>query len=323
MTQQSNFSLIVQVKNKWREAENIVSFELVDPHGRDLPAFSAGAHIDVKVNENLVRQYSLCNAPNQTGVYQIAVLREPNSRGGSTAMHDDIQEGDFLQVSSPKNHFPLTASEKTLLLAGGIGVTPILCMAEHLADSRKFFEMHYCTRSVEATAFKEHIANASYSDKVHFHRDDGPEDQTLRLPELVAEPDPDTHIYVCGPGGFIEYVLKTCQASGWLASQLHTEYFSSEPVDTSEDRSFAVKLASTGDIYEIPQDKSVYQVLSEHGVDMLVSCEQGVCGTCLTGVIEGIPDHRDMYLDDEEHAANNQFTPCCSRAKSETLVLDL
>lgn len=325
MTDQNTLSMIVRVNRKTLEADNIASFELIDPHGRPLPAFSAGAHIDVNVKNGTVRQYSLCNpsGQSQSDCYKIAVLRDPNSRGGSTAMHDEIQEGDLIQISAPKNHFPLTESPRTLLLAGGIGVTPILAMAEHLSSSDADFTMHYCTRSPSATAFRDLIATSQYSDRVRFHHDDGPDEQKLDLPSLVAEPNPDTHVYVCGPSGFIDYVLTTCKEKGWDTSQLHTEYFASAPVDTSEDTSFDVKIASSGEVYEVPPGKTVYEVLSENGVEIIVSCEQGVCGTCLTGILEGTPDHRDHYLDEGEHAANDQFTPCCSRAKSKMLVLDL
>ncbi|MCG7601291.1 PDR/VanB family oxidoreductase [Halomonas sp. McH1-25] len=319
----STLSLFVRVTKKAQEAEDIVSFELTDPHGRPLPAFSAGAHVDVRIRDGLIRQYSLCNHPEERDRYRIAVLREPASRGGSTAMHDEIQEGDLLQISAPKNHFPLEPSKRTLLFAGGIGVTPILCMAERLAHTQAHFEMHYCARSRDRMAFVDRIQQGAYAEHVHFYHDDQPDAGRLDVASLAAEPDDDTHIYVCGPSGFIDHVLSTCKAQGWPSSQLHTEYFTGAVQDSEDDESFEVKIASSGASFTVPKDKTVYEVLSENGVEIMVSCEQGVCGTCLTRVLEGEPDHRDLYLDDEEHAANDQFTPCCSRAKSKILVLDL
>ncbi|MCE8038871.1 PDR/VanB family oxidoreductase [Halomonas sp. MCCC 1A11062] len=316
-------SLIVEVKARHDEARDIVTFELADPHGRPLPAFSAGAHLDVQVKSGLIRQYSLCNHPEERDRYLIGVLRDPASRGGSVAMHEEIQVGDLIQISAPKNHFPLKPAARTLLLAGGIGITPLLCMAERLAHTDAEFELHYCTRSPERTAFRRRIAESGFAERVHFHFDDGAAEQKLDLETLVATPDPDARVYVCGPTGFIEAVLTACKAAGWPSERLHTEYFAGAVTDTADDDSFEVKIASSGASFTVPADKTVHQVLAENGIEIMVSCEQGVCGTCLTRVLEGEPDHRDLYLDDDEHAANDQFTPCCSRAKSKVLVLDL
>lgn len=238
-------------------------------------------------------------------------------------MHDDIQEGDLIQISAPKNHFPLEPAKRTLLFAGGIGVTPILCMAERLAHTSAEFEMHYCTRSPSRTAFRDRILGSDFADRVHFHFDDDAEEQRLNLPAIVDKPDPNTRVYICGPSGFIDFVLATCKEHGWQSSQLHIEYFAAAQADTTDDEDFEVKIASSGATFSVPKNKTVYEVLEENDIDILVSCEQGVCGTCLTRVLEGEPDHRDVFMDDDEHAANDQFTPCCSRAKSKLLVLDL
>ena len=320
-------SMFVEVTTKRQTAEDIIVVELADPHGRPLPAFSAGAHIDVRVpapgQDGLIRQYSLCNHPEERDRYRLGILREPDSRGGSKAMHDELQVGDLLAISAPKNHFPLVPARRTLLFAGGIGITPLLCMAERLAHTQAAFELHYCTRSAARTAFLDEIRQAPFADSVHLHVDDGDAEQKLDLAGLAAAPDPDTQVYVCGPAGFIEHVLSTFREHGWPEAQLHTEYFSGAETTREDDDSFEVKIASSGASFQVPADKTVHQVLSENGIEIMVSCEQGVCGTCLTRVLEGEPDHRDLYLDDHEHAANDQFTPCCSRAKSKTLVLDL
>ena len=312
--------LQVRVARKNREAAAIYSYELVPIDGAALPGFTAGAHIDVHLPNGLVRQYSLCNAPGETHRYLIAVLRDTASRGGSQSMHDDVDEGTLLTISAPKNHFPLVEAERSLLLAGGIGVTPILAMAETLAGERAPFELHYCVRAPERAAFLERMRGAGFAGQVHVHCD---ADQALDLATLLAAPEPGTHLYVCGPQGFIDHVLGSARALGWPAAQLHVEYFGAAAVDTDGDRPFDVRLASSGRVVTIPAGRTVLKVLAEQGVNIPYSCEEGVCGTCLTRVLAGEPDHRDLYLTDGERAANDQFAPCCSRARTPLLVLDL
>jgi vanillate O-demethylase ferredoxin subunit len=313
----------VRVASKTREAEAICSYELVRVDGGPLPPFEAGAHVDVHLGEHIVRQYSLCNPPGETHRYQIGVLRDEASRGGSRAMHDEIDTGSTLHISAPKNHFPLVAAKRSLLFAGGIGVTPILAMAETLASTGADFEMHYSARSPERAAFRERIAGSIFAGRIHFHYDSGDAAQKLDLAALLSTPNADTHLYVCGPQGYIDHVLGSAKAFGWPASQLHVEYFGAAAVDTSGDGAFDVKLASSGKVVTVPAGITVIKALAAQGVEIPYSCEEGVCGTCLTRVLEGVPDHRDLYLTEEEQAANDQFTPCCSRAKTSVLVLDL
>jgi vanillate O-demethylase ferredoxin subunit len=317
-------TISVRVARKQQEAVDICTLELVAEDGGPLPAFSAGSHVDVHLPGGLTRQYSLCNDSTESHRYLIGVLRDPASRGGSQAMHDLVAEGQQLQISAPANHFPLAHdASRHLLLAGGIGVTPILCMAERLANTGADFEMHYCTRSPERTAFHQRIAASSFAPKVHFHFDDGAAEQKLDIPALLGTPASGVHLYVCGPKGFMDAVLNSARAQGWPEEQLHYEFFAGAVTASDSDASFEVQIASSGKIVVVPKDKTVVQALAEAGVDVQVSCEQGVCGTCLTRVIEGMPDHKDMYLTPEEQAANDQFTPCCSRSKSARLVLDL
>ena len=316
--------LQVRVVRKAAEAQDISTFELVNVEERALPAFSAGSHIDVQLPNGLTRQYSLCNDPTESHRYLIGVLRDPGSRGGSAAMHDLVQEGDVLHVSPPKNHFPLAhEAAHSVLVAGGIGVTPILCMAERLAVAGASFEMHYCTRSPERTAFLQRIRDSSFAGRVQFHFDDGPEGQKLQLHRLLSPVRPGTHLYVCGPKGFMDWLLGAARSAGWPEAQLHYEFFGAEVVKSDADESFEVQLASSGKVVVVPKDRTVVQALAAIGVEVATSCEQGVCGTCLTRVLEGEPDHKDMYLTPEEQEANDQFTPCCSRSKSKLLVLDL
>jgi vanillate O-demethylase ferredoxin subunit len=314
--------LQVTVVRKRQEAEGIASFELARADGGALPAFSAGSHIDVHLPGGITRQYSLCNDSSAPNVYRIAVLCEPKSRGGSVTMHS-VREGDRLTISEPRNHFPLVHAVRTLLLAGGIGITPLLCMAQRLAAVGADFELHYCTRSKDRTAFADEIAASPFASRVHFHFDDGPEDQKLQLARLLTQVEAQTHLYVCGPAGFIRFVTDWAKGCGWPAGQLHVEFFTGAAQDTRGDREFQVKIASSGQLVTVPADQTVVKALAGAGVEVLTSCEQGVCGTCLTRVLEGECDHRDMYLTDEEKAKHDQFTPCCSRAKSAVLVLDL
>jgi vanillate O-demethylase ferredoxin subunit len=313
----------VVVTSRNNEALDICSYELTCAQGGVLPSFSAGAHIDVHLPSGLIRQYSLCNHPQERHRYLIGVLKDAASRGGSQSMHEEISSGDRLFISEPRNLFPLVGeARRSLLFAGGIGITPILCMAEQLAHSGADFELHYCARSSERAAFVERLKGASFSDRVHLHFDEEA-DSRMDAAKILANLGPDVHLYVCGPSGFMQYVLDSAKAQSWSEGQLHREYFAAPVVDSAADGAFQVKLGSSGQVFDIPVDKTVVQVLESHGVEIAISCEQGVCGTCLTRVLEGVPDHRDLFLTEEEQAANDQFTPCCSRAKSALLVLDL
>jgi vanillate O-demethylase ferredoxin subunit len=301
----------------------ICAFELADPAGAPLPPFTAGAHIDVHLPHGLVRQYSLCNAPGERHRYVLGVLREPASRGGSAAMHA-LAEGGELEISAPRNHFPLAeAARHSVLLAGGIGITPILAMAESLVAAGASFDLHYCVREPARVAFLERLETPGFAPHVHLHFDSGPPAQQVDFKAALGTPAPGKHAYVCGPAGFIEAVLGAAEVLGWDAGHVHREYFSAAPIAVAGDAPFQVKLAGTGAVIDIGARQSVVEALAEAGVFVATSCEQGICGTCLTRVIEGVPEHRDSYLTEEERAANDCFLPCCSRALSPLLVLDL
>jgi len=323
MTVGSSFQ--VRVARRTLEAQDICGLELVAMDGGALPSFAAGSHIDVHLPGGIVRQYSLCNDPSEVHRYQIAVLRDPASRGGSSAVHDSVAEGDVLQISTPRNHFALEPdAPHHLLLAGGIGVTPILCMAERLSILGASFRMHYAGRSRERMAFQQRIAASAFADRVQLHFDDGDASQRLNIEAVLADASPDTHLYACGPQGFIDAVLDVARQQRWSEKQLHWEFFAAANVGPrGEDTAFEVQLASSGRVVLVAAGQSVTQALLEAGVDVMVSCEQGVCGTCLIRVLSGQVEHRDVYLTQEEQAANDQFTPCCSRARCERLVLDL
>lgn len=314
----------VRIARKSPVATDICAFELVHADGGRLPAFTAGAHVDVRLRDGLIRQYSLCNNPLESHRYVIAVLRDAHSRGGSIAMHA-LDEGSLLEISEPKNHFPLQVQARhSVLLAGGIGVTPIVSMAEALAHAGASFEMHYCTRSAARTAFRDRLAEPRFAGRVHLYFDDAGDGkgEGFQLDALLAQPRTDTHLYVCGPSGFIAAAMESAKAAGWDDANVHREFFAAAPAPGSSG-AFQVKLASTGQVIDVAPDVTVVAALAQAGVEVLTSCEQGVCGTCLTRVLSGEPEHRDVYLMDEEKAANDQFIPCCSRSKSPMLLLDL
>lgn len=307
-----------------RETDDIVSIELIDADGRPLPAFGAGSHIDVHIGNGMVRQYSLCNSPAETHRYVIGVLKDPKSRGGSTALHGMLAEGLRLRIGEPRNLFPLDeTADRSLLLAGGIGITPMLAMAERLTALGRPFELHYWGRSLSRMAFLDRIAASAFKDHVRIHCDDDPEERRRDPDAVLPGPEAGTHLYVCGPQGFIDSVLKSARSRGWPDPQLHKEYFGATVSDPAGDGAFTIRIADTGAIIPVKPGQSVVAALAGHGIELPVSCEQGICGTCLTRIVDGIPDHRDSYLTDEERAANTAFLPCCSRAKSDCLVIDI
>ncbi|MFS4551587.1 PDR/VanB family oxidoreductase [Comamonas resistens] len=317
-------TLEVRIACKQDEAQGICSLELLPLDGQTLPVFSAGSHIDVHLPGGLVRQYSLSNDCAEADRYVIAVLREPASRGGSAAVHEQLQAGQQITISAPRNHFALhRPAQKHLLLAGGIGITPILAMARDLARESADFELHYCGRARERMAFADVIEAAPWAGKAQLHVDEASGKSALDLGALLQPVQPGVHLYVCGPKGFMDAVLDTARAAGWPQEQLHYEFFAGEVEHRADDESFEVEVASTGQVVRVTPEQTVVQALESIGICVQTSCEQGVCGTCLTRVISGQPDHRDMYLTEEEQAANDQFLPCCSRARSARLVLEL
>lgn len=313
----------VRVLRKSREAQAICSLELVSADQDPLQPFTAGSHIDVHLPNGLVRQYSLCNPPSEQGRYVMAVLRTADSRGGSLAVHDLIQPGDTLTISPPRNHFALVdGPHESLLMAGGIGVTPILSMAEALHAADRRFELHYCARSRAQAAFVDRLENGPYADRVRLHLDDGPASQRLDVEDVLTRSRDSSHLYLCGPQGFMDAILGAARRLGWDESRLHFEAFAARS-SGAESSAFDVKLARSGRVVHVPSNKTVVQALDAAGVWVPTACEQGVCGTCQTKVLAGDPDHRDQVLTPEERERGDCFLPCCSRSKSGLLVLDL
>jgi ferredoxin-NADP reductase len=304
-------------------AEDINGYELVDPNGRDLPRFEAGSHIGVRLGDDLWRDYSLWNDPAERRRYCIAVLREKLGEG-SRRIHDELRVGDPVEVSLPRNHFPLAAdAERHLLLAGGIGITPVMAMIAELKRRRADFRLHYCTRSPERTAFREELDLLAAMGRVVFHYDGGDPAKGLDIAALLREPLPGTHLYYCGPAGMMAAAASA--SAHWPPGTVHCEYFSgpgaAPPSRHEGDRKFTVQLARSGGEYEVPPGESVLDVLRRHGVETRSSCELGYCGACLTRYLDGEPDHRDPILG--EIARKTHLLICCSRANGDTLVLDL
>lgn len=316
--------LPVVVRRVRQEALDIKSFELALAGGARLPPFTPGSHIDVEIEPGLVRQYSLTNGPLEEAAYVIAVKREPASRGGSLAMHERVKEGDALGISAPRNNFALAAgAAHHLLLAGGIGITPLYGMARSLQEFGASFELQYFSRSIQHTAFHAALSAPQYRGKVAFHYALEPEAVRAYLRKLLWRRDEGAHLYLCGPRPFMDLVEQTAAAT-WPPEAVHVEYFSADPASLAGPRqSFRVRLARSGGEYEIPAGSTIVKALAAQGFQVVTSCEQGVCGTCLTGLLEGVPDHRDVFLTDEERQAGDKIMPCVSRAKSDLLVLDL
>lgn len=301
-------------------AEAINGYELVDPRGRDLPRFSAGAHIDLRAG-GFLRQYSLSNDPAERRRYCIAVLREDASRGASDYLHKHARVGELVEVSLPRNNFPLDpAAERHLLIAGGIGIAPLMAMIFDLRRRHGEFEVHYSTRSPERTAFRRELAPLAAEGRVHFHHDGGDPARGLDIAAALRDPCPGTHLYYCGPPSMMAVAAQA--AREWPAGTVHCEHFTTPPGQLAdENRPFRVRLARSGGEYEIPAHDTIIGVLRRHGVAVKTSCELGYCGTCLTPYLAGEPDHRDQVL--EENDRSRYVLICCSRSRSSVLELDL
>ena len=305
------------------QAEAIASFEFRDPQGRELPPFTAGAHVEVHIRPGCVRQYSLCNDPRERHRYVVAVLREEGGRGGSAAMHDDLRIGQALTLGAPRNFFPLSRdASRHLLVAGGIGVTPMMAMAAELeAQGREFF-LHYCTRSPGRTAFRDRLEALAAAGRAKLHHDGGDPSCGLDLATLLTDHAPGTHLYYCGPPGFMR--AAAAASSHWPPGTVHFEHFTA-PARAAEgapaNTPFRIRLTRTKAELDVPAEKSIVDVLVENDVFIETSCREGYCGTCLTRYTGGEPEHRDTVLDDDDR---KEFVlVCCARSRTPLLELDL
>lgn len=313
-------TLPVVVRRKWQSADGVVGFELAAREGH-LPTFQPGAHIDVHLPNGLVRQYSITNGPGELMSYVIGVKAENASKGGSQALIDTVRQGDILAISEPRNNFPLRRdATRTVLIAGGIGITPLLSMARFLDKSSLPYELHYFTRAGEQVAFRAELE--ALRGTIVFHAG-LPRDQIQRtVAEVLGPYRFAQHVYICGPGPMLESVRGTAAAQGWPDEAIHFEYFKNDKViDNSS--AFDIELARSAMTLHVPAGRTILQVMRDNGLVVPSSCEQGACGTCLTTVIEGEVDHQDVYLNATEKASNSCMMTCVSRAKSPRLVLDI
>lgn len=311
------------VTDRIDEAGAVARIRLAPEAGGPVAPFEAGAHLDLFLPElDLWRQYSLCSDPAETRFYEIGVLKDPASRGGSEAVHRLATPGARFTVEGPRNHFPLAeTASRSVLFGGGIGVTPMIAMARRLHALGAEFALHYCTRSEPATAFLAELRAAPFADRVAFHFDDQPAAQRLDLARDMPAPAPDLHLYVCGPQGFMDWILAAAEAAGHAPANLHREYFSAD-VDATGD-SFEVEARASGVTVTVGPEDSIAKALARAGVRIEVKCEEGVCGTCVTDVLSGEIDHRDKFLTDEEREEGEMICACCSRARGSRLVLDV
>jgi ferredoxin-NADP reductase len=302
-------------------AEGVVSLTLADPGGAQLPAWTPGAHIDLLLDD-AVRQYSLCGTPGDQHSWRIAVLLDPDGRGGSRRVHETLQVGDQVAVRGPRNHFPLHSVPRYIFLAGGIGITPILPMVAAATEAGAGWQLYYGGRSQASMAFLDELA--PYGERVILW----PQDTRGLLPldQVLGTPADGVLVYCCGPEGLLAAAEQRCAA--WPAGSLHLERFAAKPqpepaADQAGEAPFEVVCQRSGLTITVPPGQSIIDALDENGVSVLSSCLEGVCGTCETRVLEGVPDHRDSLLSEDEREANEYMMICVGRSKSDRLVLDL
>lgn len=315
--------ITVTVSEIVEEALDIKSFRLVRPDGAPFEPYSAGAHIDILGPTDVTTQYSLCSPPHETDSYLVAVKREKGPRGGSAALHDHVDVGSELRISPPRNLMSIAAgAERHILVGAGIGLTPMLSLAFELHRRHQPFELHYFARSREHAAFVGLLETSEFADRVHLHLGVTYEEQSEILAGTVSDLPAETHVYTCGPTPFMEQVCALAEPAVGEA-RVHFEHFeAATPADTGADSAFEIEL-DTGEVFDVPVGASIAEVLERNGVDIDTSCREGICGTCVLTVVEGIPDHRDHCLTAGEKRAGDQIAACVSRALSDRLVVEL
>ncbi|MFD4325191.1 PDR/VanB family oxidoreductase [Nocardioides sp. NPDC058538] len=308
----------VTVRQARLEADGVISLELVPDSGL-LPAYEPGSHLDIELPSGLVRQYSLCSPPADLSFYRIAVLREPEGRGGSEEVHESALVGKRVRIRGPRNHFPLEPSPRYLFIAGGIGITPMLAMVIRAEREKSPYELVYVGRHLESMAFREKLATGP-NVKVVVSSSTGRPD----LAALVDGAGDDTLIYACGPISMLMALEEVCEKAG-RSAQLRLEKFASDGqalAEASTGDSFEVELARSGTVLTVDANQGLLEVIEDH-CDVMTSCEDGFCGTCETTVLEGVPEHHDTILNEKERTAGKTMMVCVGRSKSPRLVLDL
>lgn len=315
----------VRVQAVRYEADGIHSYELRPLSKQPLPPFTAGSHIDLYLGNGMVRSYSLLNAQHETHRYVVSVQRDPSSRGGSVHIHQQIRCGDRMKIGLPRNNFKLhEEAAQSIFIAGGIGITPFVAMAQRMHSLQQDWQLHYFVRAEDKAAFLEQLKSFDDTgERVKLYVNTSPDETGALLKTIIGTAPSTTHFYCCGPGGMIKGFLQI--AEGRAVDTVHVEHFSAAAggPSTVGDGGFKVYLSKLQREVDIPADKSILSTLLDAGIEVPYSCEQGVCGACETRVIEGVPDHRDLVLGDGEKAANKTMMICCSRSKSDRLVLEI
>ncbi|MEX0281793.1 MAG: 2Fe-2S iron-sulfur cluster-binding protein [Arenibacterium sp.] len=313
-----------RITNRKALTDRICAFEMEHAEGQALPAYEPGAHVRFDIGAGDTRAYSLIDldpASGAPGTYRIAVQLEPDGAGGSKAMHE-LREGDLVTVSPPKCDFPVDTSKPAVLLAGGIGITPLISMANALAGAGQTFQLHYAGRSQALMAYVPEMQDR-FGEQVIYHYDDVPE-TALDLKTIVDGMAQDAHLYICGPRGMIDAARATAEAAGIVTDRVHVELFDNSAGAASEgEDTFEVEVASSGEVFTVMPGQSIIDALEAGGLDVMYDCQRGDCGICQTDVISGEPDHRDVVLSEAERASGKVMQICVSRAKSARLVLDL
>jgi ferredoxin-NADP reductase len=308
----------VVVERRRIEAEDVIALELTRLSGDPLPAWAPGAHIDVVLPNGLTRQYSLCGNAADRSSWRIGVLGDPDSRGGSRFIHDEVGEGTRLHVRGPRNHFPLLSASRYVFIAGGIGITPLLPMITAVDAAGADWTLHYGGRTRAGMAFLGELEK--FGDRVLTYPRDSVERPDLSV--LLADPSESTLVYCCGPTGLLDAVEHQCQS--WPAGTLHVERFAAAADSRSDsNENIEVELRTTGVTLTVPPELSILEVVENAGVQVIKSCSEGICGSCETAVLEGEVDHRDSVLSEEERAVMDTMMICVSRARCGRLVLDL
>lgn len=314
------------IKNIQDVGLGLIAFELI-PASKDhenFPSFDAGAHIDVHIKDGITRQYSMCNDPGEHHRYLIAVKREDEGRGGSLAMHADFVEGQTIEISSPRNNFHLDVeAEQYVLVAGGIGLTPMLSMAHALDARGKSFSLHICARSIDHVPFGQDLSALPFSQKITLHLDNGEQAQRFDPAKALGKRAKGKQLYICGPSGFMEWVIKAAKGNHWPDDAIFSETFVPRKLENIPNRPFTVKLARSGKEFEVKENEFLIDVLNRNKCGIPCSCTQGICGSCITAVHSGEPEHRDAVLSDEERRSGKKMCVCVSRAKGDLLVLDI
>lgn len=330
MNASAKTSMMLDVVSVITVGRGVIAIELGQSDQTPLEIWSPGSHIDIETQDDsgrsVTRQYSLCGQEDEK-TWRVAVLADDSGRGGSRWIHKNATLGAKLQIRGPRNHFRLESDQRSVVLvAGGIGITPLMTMAQAMYRKGRPFRLCYHVRSRASAAFLDELMAAPYADHIHLSVDD---EGAQPIDDIFTELDADAWVYTCGPAGFMNAVIASAKTKGVAPERVRRELFATDETASStapvkgRDGAFIVRVKSTGQEIEVHAGETVVHALARAGIDVIVSCEQGHCGSCLTSVLEGLPDHRDQFMLPEEHERNDAFTPCCSRSLSACLVLDL